>query len=94
MERLHKFAPERLDWIFRQTELEAEERRKIKREVNQLVAEGEKRGMILALVVALSGIAGACYCAYIGSEIAACVIGGFSLTLLTSAFIFGSRRRG
>ena len=40
MERLHQFAPEKINWIFEQTEIEAEERRRIKREVNAFVAQG------------------------------------------------------
>ncbi len=92
MERLHQFAPEKINWIFEQTEIEAEERRRIKREVNAFVAQGERRGMWLALVVTIAGIAGACFCAYFGREIAASVIGGLSLALVASAFIFGSKR--
>ena len=48
--------------------------------------------MWLALVVTIAGIAGACFCAYFGREIAASVIGGLSLALVASAFIFGSKR--
>ena len=92
MRRLHQFAPEKLDWIFEHTQKEAEERREVTREVNSLIFQREKRGMWQAFMVAVIGIIGACFCAYLGSEIAACVIGGFSLTLITSAFIFGSKR--
>ena len=46
MERLHQFAPEKINWIFEQTEIEAEERRRIKREVNAFVAQGERRGIL------------------------------------------------
>ncbi len=89
IERLKQIAPDRVDWIFEQTTLESTSRRSERKRINTLIFVERILGLFCALMVAMLGLGAAVYCAYIGKEIAASVIGGATLVGLVSAFIVG-----
>ncbi|TAN50882.1 MAG: hypothetical protein EPN21_07990 [Methylococcaceae bacterium] len=93
IEQLHQFRPDRVDWIFEQTEREAESRRKETRRINTLIFIERFAGMLFAFLLGCTGLAGAIWLAVQGREVAASSLGGVTLVSLVSAFIFASRRK-
>lgn len=92
IERLKALAPERVDWVFEQTELESNHRRSENKRVNTLVFVERLLGLLFALGIALAGLSSAVYLALHGHEITASVIGGATLASMVASFI--ARRSG
>lgn len=92
IERLHSFAPERVQWVFDQTEREAECRRARQVRVDGFVFAERLVGQIAAVVMC----SGALYAAYLlgmaGKEIAAAAIGTTAVVGLATAFLSGIKR--
>ena len=68
IERLHQIRPDRVDWVFEQTQLEAENRRIERRRTNLYIFIERMVGMLFALAIGLSGILGGLYAAIQGHE--------------------------
>jgi len=92
IERLQQFAPDRVDWVFSQTQVEAEQRRKHNWHTTYLVFAERMLGLIAA--AALCG--GALYIAYLlaitGHEWPAVVIGSTCPIGLAGAFLLHRRK--
>ena len=91
IERLKDLAPERVDWIFEQTEVESNFRRAENKRINTMTFIERIAGLVFALLVAVLGLGLAGWLAHGGREITASVIGGGTLVGLVSAFILGRR---
>lgn len=68
LERLHAFRPDRVDWVFEQTEAEAVNRRAEQQRVNTFEFIERILGMIFAVGIGLAGILGGIYAAIRGHE--------------------------
>jgi F0F1-type ATP synthase membrane subunit c/vacuolar-type H+-ATPase subunit K len=88
IERLHQIRPDRVDWVFDQTELEADGRRKEQRRINTFVFAERIAAIAAALLMGLSGILGGIYAgfsghAWLGGTIATATIGTLAVAFLT-----------
>lgn len=93
IERLHAFRPDRVDWVFDQTEIEARARRTETRRLNTLIFAERIMGLFCAFMIGLSGLGGAIWLASTDHELAASSIGGVTLVSLVSAFIYANRKK-
>jgi len=91
--RLRELAPNRVDWIFSQTELESAFRRKEHQCINTMTFIEHMSGLVFALIVACLGLGMAAWLAVNGHELTASVIGGTTIVGLVSAFILGRDKR-
>jgi hypothetical protein len=66
IQQLHDFRPDRVDWIFEQTQAEAEHRRKETHRINTFLFVERLIGQFFALFIGLSGISGGVYAAVHG----------------------------
>ena len=93
IERLKAVAPDRVDWLFEQTQIESESRRSENRRINTMLFFERIAGLVFALLVACAGLYTALQMALAGREIAASVVGGATLVGLVTAFIAGKRQQ-
>ena len=70
---LHQFRPDRVDWVFDQTERESEARRTEAKRVNTFIFVERILGTLFAFCLGGSGLLGAIWLAHDGHEIAASV---------------------
>jgi len=91
MSKLKELAPERIDWIFHQTEIESNFRRSEHRRINTLAFAERLAGLVFALLVAIIGLGIAAYLAINGKDVVGGIIGGATLVGLVTAFIAGRR---
>lgn len=92
IERLKEIAPHRVDWVFDQTQIESEARRRSLRRVNLMIFIERMAGLVFALLIAIVGLGAAVYLALHDKEITASIIGGGTLVGLVTAFIAGHRQ--
>ena len=88
---LKELAPERVDWVFNQTEIESEDRRREVRRINTMTFIERMAGLVFALLIALIGLGAAVYLAMNGHEVSASIIGGGTLVGLVAAFVAGRK---
>lgn len=93
LEALHRIAPERVDWVFEQTQTEGEFRRAETRRVNTLVFAERLLSMFSGLAIGLAALGIAGYLALHGSQWVAGVIGGTTVVGLVTVFVVGNRAR-
>lgn len=91
IERLHHFRPDLVDWIFSQTQVEAEYRRSESKRVNTFVFIERVLGQIFALLIGLGGIIGGVYAATNGQPWAGGIIASLAITGLAAVFLTGRR---
>ena len=89
---MQQILPHRVEWVFDQTQVESEHRRKEVRRVNTLIFVERIAGLLFALVIAVFGLGVAAYLAIQGKELTASVIGGATLVGLVAAFIGGKQK--
>lgn len=93
IERLHQFAPERVQWVFDQTEREADSRRSRAQRLDTFVFTERMVGQIAAVLLC----SGALYAAYLlgmaGKKIAAAAIGTTAVVGLAGAFLSNARKQ-
>jgi uncharacterized membrane protein len=87
IERLQEILPERVSWVFDQTQAESEHRRSQQVKINNYVFIERMLGQIFGLVVALSGLSAAAYMATNGAQTAGGVIGGVTLVAMVAVFV-------
>jgi len=87
--RLRELAPERVDWIFSQTEAESAFRRQEHRRINTMSFVEHMAGLIFALLIAMFGLGVATWLALADHDMTASIIGGTTIVGLVSAFILG-----
>jgi len=93
IEQLHQFRPDRVDWVFEQTQAEAEYRRKETHRVNTFIFIERLIGQTCALLIGLSGIGGGVYTAINGQPEAGGTIAGLAITGLAAVFLTGRARK-
>ncbi|WP_347986237.1 hypothetical protein [Methylomonas sp. AM2-LC] len=94
IERLHLIRPDKVDWIFQQTEAESTARRQEAARLNTLIFIERLAGVIFAFLIASIGLAGSIWLASLGNhEISAAAIGGTTLVSMVSAFIYSGKRK-
>jgi len=91
--RLRELDPDRVDWVFVQTEIESAFRRKEHQRINTMTFIERMSGLVFALVVACLGLGIAAWLAVSGHELTASVIGGTTIVGLVSAFILGREKK-
>ena len=87
IERLHNIRPDRVDWVFEQTQAEAETRRIEQRRINTFVFIERIVTQIFALAIGLCGICGGIYAAleghdWLGGTVATVTIGTLAVAFL------------
>jgi len=87
--RLRDLAPERVDWIFSQTEIESTFRRQEHRRINTMSFVEHMAGLVFALLIATVGLGVATWLALEHHDMTASLIGGTTIVGLVSAFILG-----
>lgn len=68
IERLHVIRPDRVDWVFDQTQLESESRRREQSRVNTFEFIERLLGVFCALIIGALGICGGIYAALNGHD--------------------------
>jgi len=90
--KLKEIAPDRVDWIFEQTQLESEFRRTETKRIHTFTFVERICGLLFALLIAMCGLGSSVYCAINGFQVVASVIGGATLVGLVTAFIVGKSK--
>jgi hypothetical protein len=89
--RLKDLAPDRVDWVFQQTELESMGRRSEVRRINTMTFIERMAGLVFALLVSMMGLGASIYLAMNGHEVTASIVGGGTLVGLVTAFVAGRK---
>jgi hypothetical protein len=87
IERLHKIRPDRVDWVFEQTQIEAETRRIEQRRINTFVFIERIMALVFASLMGLCGIGGGIYAALQGHEWLGGVVASVTIGSLAVAFV-------
>jgi len=90
--KLKEIAPDRVDWIFEQTQLESEFRRTETKRIHTFTFVERICGLLFALLIAMCGLGSSVYSAMNGFQVVASVIGGATLVGLVTAFIVGKSK--
>lgn len=93
IERLQASLPHRAEWVFEQTQAEAQARRSESRRINTFIFVEQMVRLASALIIGLAGLGAAVYCAVIGQSTAAAVIGGTTVVGLVTAFVVSTKAR-
>lgn len=88
IERLHVIRPDRVDWVFDQTQIEAEVRRREQSRINAYEFVERLVGIFSALAIGICGIAGGIYAAiqghdWLGGIVATVTIGTLAVNFLS-----------
>lgn len=94
LERLHAFRPDKVDWIFTQTELESQSRRESQKQINRYIFIERILGQLFGLLIGLSGLGTALYAGLHGATTVGVTLAGGTLVALVSAFVVGKRDKG
>lgn len=89
LERLHKFKPDAVDWIIRQTQIEAEHRRAESKRVNTFIFIEKVIGQVFALLIGMAGIGYGAHVAVQGQPWAGGIIASLAITGLAAVFLTG-----
>ena len=92
IERLHQIRPDRVDWVFEQTQIEAENRRIERRRTNLYIFIERMVGMVFALAIGLSGILGGLYAAIQGHEWLGGVVATVTIGTLAGNFLIQRKK--
>ncbi len=87
IERLHQIRPDRVDWVFEQTELESAARREEQKRINSMIFRERILGILAALAMGIAGISGAVYLGLNGHDWLGWAIGTATIGTLAVAFI-------
>ena len=87
IERLHQIRPDRVDWLFEQTQLEAANRRSEQHRLNGFVFAERMLGIVAALVIGVCGIAGGLYAAIQGHEWLGGIVATVTIGTLAGNFL-------
>lgn len=92
IERLHQIAPDRVQWVFDQTEREAEHRRARVVRLDTMVFLERMAGQVAAILVCAGALVAAYLLGQAGREIAAAAIGTTAVVGLATAFLSNRRK--
>jgi hypothetical protein len=89
IERLHAIRPDRVDWVFEQTQIEAETRRKEQSRINTFLFVESMAGIVAAASIGVCGIVGGIYAGlqghdWLGGILATATIGTLAVAFLKS----------
>lgn len=87
IERLHAIRPDRVDWVFEQTQIEAETRRNEQTRINTFIFVERISGMLAALLVGVCGVGGGIYAALQGHDWLGGVVATTTIGTLAVAFL-------
>lgn len=87
IERLHLIRPDRVDWVFEQTQIEAETRRKEQTRINTFIFAERIAGMVAALLIGVCGIGGGIYAGLHGHDWLGGVVATTTIGTLAVAFL-------
>lgn len=87
IERLHAIRPDRVDWVFEQTQIEAETRRKEQCRINTLVFIERMAGLVASAAIGVCGIVGGIYAGLQGHETLGGIIATATIATLAVAFL-------
>ena len=87
IDRLHAIRPDRVDWVFEQTQIEAETRRNEQTRINTFIFVERISGMLAALLVGVCGVGGGIYAALQGHDWLGGVVATTTIGTLAVAFL-------
>lgn len=87
IERLHAVRPDRVDWVFEQTQIEAETRRREDRRTNTFIFVERMAGIIGALTIGAGGIGGGIYLGLQGHDVLGGIVASSTIGTLAVAFL-------
>lgn len=87
IERLHAIRPDRVDWVFEQTQIEAETRRNEQTRINTFIFIERISGMLAALLVGIGGVGGGIYAALQGHDWLGGIVATTTIGTLAVAFL-------
>lgn len=93
LEQLQKFKPEAVDWVIKQTQIEAEHRRSETIKINYYTFIERIVGQLCAFLIGIAGVVGGSYVAISGQPEAGGVIATAALTGLAVVFLTGRAKR-
>ena len=93
LQQLQQFKPDAVDWVIRQTQIEAEHRRAETRRTNTYIFVERTLGQVFAFLIGISGVVGGAYVAVNQQPWAGATIASLSLTGLAVVFLTGRKRR-
>lgn len=91
LENLQRFKPDAVDWVIKQTQIEAEERRSETKRINTFVFIERIVGQVFAFLIGIAGVSGGAYVAIQGQSWAGATIAGLALTGLAVVFLTGKK---
>lgn len=94
LEQLYAFKPDAVDWVIKQTQIEAEHRRVESKRINTFVFVEKLIGQIFALLIGMAGIIGGSFVAMQGQPWAGGTIASLSITGLAVVFLTGRGKKG
>jgi uncharacterized membrane protein len=92
LEQLHGFRPDLVDWVIRETEREADYRRRETHCVNHYIFAERMLGMGFAFLLGMAGILGGGYLALNGQPKAGIAIATVTIGALAVAFLRGKSK--
>ncbi len=93
LEQLQKFNPEAVEWVIRQTQIEAEHRRAEDRRINTYIFLERAAAQVFAFVIGMGGIAAGGYVSVNGQPWAGATIASLAITGLAAVYLTGHRRK-
>ena len=87
IKHLHTIRPNRVDWVFEQTQIEAETRRNEQTRINTFIFVERISGMLAALLVGVCGVGGGIYAALQGHDWLGGVVATTTIGTLAVAFL-------
>ena len=90
--RLKELVPDRVDWVFDQTEIESKGRRDENKRINTMMFAERMAGLVFALLVAVIGLGAAVYLAMHDHDVTASILGGGTLVGIVTAFVAGRKQ--
>lgn len=92
LERLNLFKPSAVDWVIKQTQTEAEFRRRETSRVNKYIFVEHLVGQIFALIIGMVGVISGSIVAYNGQQVAGAVIASIAIAGLIIVFLTGRKK--
>ncbi len=92
LERLNLFKPSAVDWVIKQTQTEAEFRRRETSRVNKYIFVEHLVGQTFALTIGIVGVVSGSIVAYNGQQVAGGVIASIAIAGLIIVFLTGRKK--
>lgn len=93
LKQLHQIKPDAVDWVIKQTQIEAEHRREETSRVNGFILVEHFLGQVSTLALGVAGILGGSWVAVNGQPWAGIAIAAVVMAGLTFVYVAGTRKR-